>query len=52
MTISITPGKTGLKTDNIITAELTINTIEQDGEYSGHEVSLIVVDDDGNVVEK
>ena len=36
--------------DLILTADLEINTITQDGRYSGHELSMVVVDEDGKVV--
>ena len=37
-------------TDDIVTAELELNNIVQDGRYIGNEISLVVVDDEGNVV--
>ena len=52
MTISVKPGNIGYRIDNVVTAEIEINTVDQNGNYSGHELSLVVVDDDGNVIEK
>ena len=43
-------GGASYDTDDIITAELELNNIVQDGRYVGNDISLVVVDNDGNVV--
>ena len=43
-------GGASYDTDDIVTAELELNSIVQDGRYIGNEISLVVVDDEGNVV--